>query len=228
MPHYWARRFPFTHREVAMSKKFITAVVAAFVLIAALRRTCCTATCSRTQYNHLPNLMRSRRRRPEAHAVHLRRRSSSTASALVWIYERGRQDKPWMGQGVRFGIAMAAFGPAAKFLIMLGRAAGTAPARPPPDPRREDRVADREPGGGADLQIVAPPAGRDVQHSGASRRETSTSRTDQLQPPPARCDITRPSSEAVSRALVGSPGRFRRRPPTPPRSPRSSGARSAP
>jgi hypothetical protein len=39
-----------------------------------------------------------------------------TALALVWIYERGRQDKPYMGQGIRFGIAMAALVPAGKFL----------------------------------------------------------------------------------------------------------------
>lgn len=30
------------------------------------------------------------------------------AGALVWIYARGREaDKPWMGQGLRFGLAVA-------------------------------------------------------------------------------------------------------------------------
>jgi len=29
------------------------------------------------------------------------------AGAFVWIYRRGREDKSWLGQGVRFGIAVA-------------------------------------------------------------------------------------------------------------------------
>jgi len=28
------------------------------------------------------------------------------AGAFVWIYQRGRENKPWLGQGVRFGIAV--------------------------------------------------------------------------------------------------------------------------
>jgi hypothetical protein len=30
-----------------------------------------------------------------------------TAGALVWIYIRGREDRPWFMQGVRYGIAVA-------------------------------------------------------------------------------------------------------------------------
>jgi hypothetical protein len=37
------------------------------------------------------------------------------AVPFVWIYERGRQDKPFMGQGIRYGVAMAALVPAGKF-----------------------------------------------------------------------------------------------------------------
>jgi hypothetical protein len=29
------------------------------------------------------------------------------SGAFVWIYQRGRENKPWLGQGVRFGIAIA-------------------------------------------------------------------------------------------------------------------------
>jgi len=29
------------------------------------------------------------------------------SGAFVWIYARGRENKPWLGQGVRFGIAIA-------------------------------------------------------------------------------------------------------------------------
>ncbi|MDE3034243.1 MAG: hypothetical protein KGI56_11300, partial [Acidobacteriota bacterium] len=30
------------------------------------------------------------------------------AYAFVWIYLRGREDKPWLGQGLRFGFLVAA------------------------------------------------------------------------------------------------------------------------
>jgi hypothetical protein len=29
------------------------------------------------------------------------------AGAFVWIYSRGRESKPWLGQGLRFGLAVA-------------------------------------------------------------------------------------------------------------------------
>jgi hypothetical protein len=56
-------------------------------------------------YAALTNIMR-----PEADAqsmagytllAHL-----SMAVGITWIYRMGRQDKPWFGQGVRFGIAL--------------------------------------------------------------------------------------------------------------------------
>lgn len=99
-----------------MSKKFIGAVVAAFVLIAAFGSLLHAYLLAGT-YNDLPNLMRTG---DDAlrHLPYIFVAQFITAVALVWIYERGRQDKPWMGQGIRFGIAMAAFGPMAKFLVM--------------------------------------------------------------------------------------------------------------
>jgi hypothetical protein len=30
-----------------------------------------------------------------------------TAFALVWIYRQGREDRPWLGQGIRYGTVMA-------------------------------------------------------------------------------------------------------------------------
>ena len=57
-------------------------------------------------YAALPNLFRteadSQRLFPLmllAHAI--------MSGALVWIYSRGAQARPWAGQGVRFGIAIA-------------------------------------------------------------------------------------------------------------------------
>ncbi len=39
------------------------------------------------------------------------------AGAFIWIYERGREDKPWMQQGLRFGIAIAVLAPIPTFMI---------------------------------------------------------------------------------------------------------------
>jgi hypothetical protein len=32
----------------------------------------------------------------------------SMAGAFVWIYARGVENKPWLGQGLRYGLAVAA------------------------------------------------------------------------------------------------------------------------
>ena len=37
--------------------------------------------------------------------------------AFAWIYVQGRDGKPWLGQGVRFGIAVAALAIAPTYLI---------------------------------------------------------------------------------------------------------------
>jgi len=39
------------------------------------------------------------------------------AGAFVWIYQRGKESKPWLQQGVRFGIAIALFAPIPTFMI---------------------------------------------------------------------------------------------------------------
>lgn len=37
--------------------------------------------------------------------------------AFAWIYQQGREDKPWLTQGVRFGIAVAVLAIAPTYLI---------------------------------------------------------------------------------------------------------------
>jgi hypothetical protein len=39
------------------------------------------------------------------------------AAAFVWIYQRGNEDKPWLQQGLRFGIAIALLAPIPTFMI---------------------------------------------------------------------------------------------------------------
>jgi hypothetical protein len=37
--------------------------------------------------------------------------------AIVWIYQRGREDKPWLGQGIRFGLWISLLMAAPIYLI---------------------------------------------------------------------------------------------------------------
>jgi hypothetical protein len=57
-------------------------------------------------YAALPNLFR-----PEAEvhegSLHLAIAHAVMAGAFTWIYSRGVTDRPWAGQGLRFGIAIA-------------------------------------------------------------------------------------------------------------------------
>ena len=39
------------------------------------------------------------------------------AGAFSWIYQRGQQDKAWLPQGIRFGIAIALLGPIPMYTI---------------------------------------------------------------------------------------------------------------
>jgi hypothetical protein len=97
-----------------MSNKSVIATIAAFVLL----------VCSgylihgvllEHQYSHLPNLMRSGDDAVK-HMPFIMIAQLLAAASLVWIYERGRSEAPWLGQGIRFGIAAAVFAPVVKFL----------------------------------------------------------------------------------------------------------------
>ncbi len=58
------------------------------------------------EYGKLPNLFRteadSQRYFPLMILAHI-----VMAAAFVWIYSRGVETKPWLAQGIRFGIAVA-------------------------------------------------------------------------------------------------------------------------
>ena len=57
-------------------------------------------------YAQLPNLFR-----PEAESqrlfFHMLLAHVIMAGAFVWIYARGVENRPWLGQGLRFGLAVA-------------------------------------------------------------------------------------------------------------------------
>lgn len=67
-------------------------------------------------YAQLPNLFRSQDETAGlshlmlvAHAV--------MAGAFVWIYQRGADARPWLGQGLRFGLAVALLAPVPMYTI---------------------------------------------------------------------------------------------------------------
>ena len=67
-------------------------------------------------YAQLPNLMRTEAEAQRyfgwmllAHVI--------LSGAFVWIYQRGREDRPWLGQGLRFGLAIALVSSVPMFLI---------------------------------------------------------------------------------------------------------------
>ena len=97
-----------------MSKKFVLATVAAFVLLAGFGYLIHGVLLD-PEYAQLPNLMRTADESAK-HLPYIMLAQLLAAVSLVWIYEKGRNETPWMGQGIRFGIAAAIFAPAVKFI----------------------------------------------------------------------------------------------------------------
>ena len=57
-------------------------------------------------YAQLPNIMRSEADSQQHFPIMLLAHIF-IAIAFVWIYQHGWEDKPWLGQGLRFGLALA-------------------------------------------------------------------------------------------------------------------------
>jgi hypothetical protein len=88
-----------------MNKKFFIAWIVVFV-VWVLGSFVVHGVLLHDDYSQLPNLMRT-----EADANSLRPlmflAQLSMAGAFVWIYSRGVEPKPWLAQGMRFGVAVA-------------------------------------------------------------------------------------------------------------------------
>lgn len=98
-----------------MDKKFWIGVVVAFVMTMGFGFAV-HATWLDADYMALPNIMRSEQDAQGymhfmliAHAV--------LAFGLVWVYRQGRRDGDWVGQGLRFGLAVAAVSAVPYFMI---------------------------------------------------------------------------------------------------------------
>lgn len=88
-----------------MNKRFLTAWVVLFIAWMA-GSFVVHGTLLHADYKSLPNLFRPEEEAQQyfllmilAHVI--------LAGAFVWIYSRGVEDAPWVGQGLRFGLAVA-------------------------------------------------------------------------------------------------------------------------
>lgn len=88
-----------------MNQKFIVSVVAVFVLLFVLGWVV-HGWLLQADYAKFPNLMRPmaevQSKWPFMVLAHL-----CTAAAFTWIYLKGQENKPWLAQGVRYGVAIA-------------------------------------------------------------------------------------------------------------------------
>ena len=98
-----------------MNKKFIMAWIALFV-VWLLGDFVVHAVLLHADYMQLPNLYRTEGDQQKyfplmilAHVI--------MSGALVWIYARGAEAKPWVAQGVRFGVAIALLTAVPTYLI---------------------------------------------------------------------------------------------------------------
>lgn len=98
-----------------MNKRFFISVVVVFVMLMAFGFSVHGLLLAQ-DYARLPSLFRS----PEDQQTHfpfMLLAHALTAFAFVWVYLKGREDKPPLVQGLRYGLAIAVLTVVAKFLI---------------------------------------------------------------------------------------------------------------
>lgn len=100
-----------------MTGKFWISVVAMFVLSMALGFAVHGALLG-PEYAKLPNLFRQGAD-AESHFLAMLAAHLFMAIGFTWIYLRGRESKPFLGQGVRFGLAVAVLTTIPTYLIYL-------------------------------------------------------------------------------------------------------------
>ncbi|MBK6981617.1 MAG: hypothetical protein IPH30_09105 [Betaproteobacteria bacterium] len=98
-----------------MKGKFWISVVAMFVLSMALGFLV-HGTLLIDDYGRLPNLMRSQEAQ-QATFPYMLLAHVFLAVGFTWIYLKGREAKPWLAQGIRFGISIAVLTTIPTYLI---------------------------------------------------------------------------------------------------------------
>lgn len=102
-------------RRKSMKGKFWISVVAMFVLSMALGFLV-HGTLLFNDYARLPNLMRSMEAQ-QATFPYMLLAHVFLAVGFTWIYLKGREAKPWLAQGIRFGISIAVLTTIPTYLI---------------------------------------------------------------------------------------------------------------
>lgn len=98
-----------------MNKKFLISWVAAFIVWMAGSFAVHGAWLSDI-YATMPDIMRTEE--DSSALMHLLMLAHVVmAGAFVWIYRQGNEDKPWLLQGLRFGIAIALLAPVSTYTI---------------------------------------------------------------------------------------------------------------
>ncbi len=88
-----------------MTKKFWISTLVVF-LLAMVTDFLLHGVILHADYAALPNLMRTEAD-SQRHFLWMIVAHVLISGAFVWIYQRGREDRPWLGQGLRFGLVIA-------------------------------------------------------------------------------------------------------------------------
>ena len=97
------------------NRKLVISVVVVFIVSLAFGFLI-HGTILHSEYAKLPNLIRSEEAAQKLFGL-MFVANLLFAIGFSWIYLRGREAKPWLGQGVRFGIAVAVLSTIPTYLI---------------------------------------------------------------------------------------------------------------
>jgi magnesium-transporting ATPase (P-type) len=87
-----------------MNKRFVLSVVVLFV-VSMLLGFVVHGTILHDDYAKMQNLFRSEADQ-QAHFLYMIAAHVLMAIGVTWVYRQGRDAQPWLGQGVRFGLAL--------------------------------------------------------------------------------------------------------------------------
>jgi hypothetical protein len=99
-----------------MNMRFLVSVVVLFVVSMALGFVVHGLILGGDYQKLTPNLFRTEQD-GQAHFAWMLLAHVILAVGFTWIYRAGRDSRPWLGQGVRFGIAVALLAPIPTYLI---------------------------------------------------------------------------------------------------------------
>jgi uncharacterized BrkB/YihY/UPF0761 family membrane protein len=98
-----------------MNKRFVLSVVAVFIAAMVLGGVV-HGLLLHKDYENLGTLYRSEADQ-QAHFAYMLVAHLIMAIGVTWVYRMGRENKPWLAQGIRFGIAIALLSTIPLYLI---------------------------------------------------------------------------------------------------------------